>query len=48
MVIENDPLSFEEADKSLKWRNAMMESIKKNKTWELVDAPNGVKPTRVK
>ena len=50
-VIDTDPLSFEEAARSKKWRNAMMkemESIEKNKTWELVDAPNGVKPIGVK
>jgi len=51
MVTENDLLSFEEANKSTKWRNTMikeMESIEKNKTWELVDAPIGVKPIGVK
>ena len=38
MVTEDDPISFEEAIKSEKWRNAMMkemESIEKNMTWEL-------------
>lgn len=50
-VTDTDPLSFEAAARSKKWRNAMMkemESIEKNKTWELVDAPNGVKPIGVK
>ena len=51
MVTEDDPISFEEAVKSEKWRNAMMkemESIEKNMTWELTDMPKGVKPIGVK
>lgn len=42
---------FEEAFKSRKWREAMnmeMKAIEKNKTWELTDAPKGVKPIGVK
>ena len=38
MLTEGDPLTFKQADKSKKWRDAMMaeiESIEKNKTWEL-------------
>ena len=51
MVTEDDPISFEEAIKSEKWRNAMMkemESIEKNMNWELTDLPRGVKPIGVK
>ncbi|RDX80732.1 hypothetical protein CR513_38687, partial [Mucuna pruriens] len=51
MVIEDDPSSFKEAIKSKKWRNAIMkemESIEKNKTWELTDLPREVKPIGVK
>jgi len=51
MVIEDEPISFEEAVKSEKWRNAMMkemESIEKNMTWGLTDLPKGVKPIGVK
>ena len=50
MVTEDDPISFEEAIKSEKWRNAMMkemESIEKNMAWELTDLPRGVKPIGV-
>jgi len=42
MATEENPISFEEAVKSEKWRNAMMkemESIEKNMTWELTDLP---------
>jgi len=51
MVIEDDPISFVEAIKSQKWRDAMMkemESIEKNQTWELTDLPRGMKPIGVK
>lgn len=51
MLTEDDPLSFEEARKSNKWRDAMkaeIESIEKNKTWELTILPNGIKPIGVK
>lgn len=37
---ENDPLSFEEAHRSIKWQEAMkveMKAIEKNNTWELTD-----------
>jgi len=39
MFATTDPISFVEAVKSEKWRNAMnleMESIEKNDTWELI------------
>ena len=51
MVTKDDPISFKEAIKSEKWRNAIMkemESIEKNITWELTDLPRGVKPIEVK
>jgi len=51
MATKENPISFEEAVKSEKWRNAMMkemESIEKNMTWELTDLPKGVKPIGVK
>jgi len=51
MVIEDDPVTFEEAIKSRNWRDAMereMESIENNKTWELIDLPTGVKLIGVK
>ncbi|XP_076890159.1 uncharacterized protein LOC143541145 [Bidens hawaiensis] len=46
-----DPTTYEEAVKETIWVNAMekeMESIMKNETWELVDAPAGVTPIGVK
>ncbi|KAL0405993.1 UNVERIFIED_CONTAM: Retrovirus-related Pol polyprotein from transposon TNT 1-94 [Sesamum latifolium] len=46
-----DPLTFEEAVKSEKWRNAMdaeIEAIEKNGTWELIDRPKGAKTVGVK
>lgn len=53
MMAENEsgPYLFEEAFKRRKWREAMnmdMKAIEKNKTWELTDAPKGVKPIGVK
>lgn len=46
-----DPVNFEEAEKNLKWRDAMTEeinSIEKNQTWELCTLPNGAKCIGVK
>ena len=43
---DGDPNCFEEAVKSVKWKQAMdtkIESIKRNDTWELVDLPSGGK-----
>jgi len=51
IATSDDPFPFEDAVKSRKWRKAMaveIEAIKKNKTWELVDLPKGVKPIGVK
>lgn len=47
----SDPLTFEEAQKCLKWREAMdaeINSIQKNQTWELSNLPNGAKCIGVK
>lgn len=46
-----DPSTFEEAEKSLKWRESMDEeinSIEKNQTWELRSLPDGEKCIGVK
>jgi len=46
-----DPIYFEDASKSEKWRHAMdleMEAINKNGTWELVELPEGGKKVGVK
>ena len=50
-VSAEDPVTFEEAHKDSKWREAMdveMKAIEKNKTWELTTLPNGSKPIGVK
>ncbi|KAL0345470.1 UNVERIFIED_CONTAM: Retrovirus-related Pol polyprotein from transposon RE2 [Sesamum radiatum] len=47
----NDPVQFEEAVKSEKWRRAMgaeIEAIQKNNTWELIELPKGAKKVGVK
>ena len=46
-----DPMSFEEAAKSSKWREAMeleIKAIEKNETWELTTLPAGAKRIGVK
>ncbi|KAL0361850.1 UNVERIFIED_CONTAM: Retrovirus-related Pol polyprotein from transposon TNT 1-94 [Sesamum radiatum] len=46
-----DPLNFEEAVKSERWRNSMdaeIEAIEKYGIWELIDRPKGVKTVGVK
>nr|GEX61724.1 copia-type polyprotein [Tanacetum cinerariifolium] len=47
MVVQSEyPLNYDEAVKDKKWQEAMlneMESIKKNKTWELTSLPEGCK-----
>ncbi|KAM1271923.1 hypothetical protein ACFX2J_032678 [Malus domestica] len=48
---DSDPLTYEEAVKSDKWRHAMdveIKAIVKNNTWELVELPPGVKTIEVK
>jgi hypothetical protein len=42
VVSSDEPTSFTEAERSLSWRNAMMEemdSIEENGTWSLIDLP---------
>lgn len=51
VAIADDPVCFEEAVESLKWRKAMdaeIEAIEKNKTWKLVELPVGAKRIGVK
>ena len=51
MVTENDPVSFGEAMKNKKWKEAMsveIKSIERNQTWELTVLPKGVKTIGVK
>jgi len=46
LFAENNPITFEEAIKSAKWRKAMdtkIEVIERNNTWELVVLPEGEK-----
>ena len=50
-ISSGDPVSYKEAAKSYKWREAMdakMESIQKNKTWSLTELPAGTKKIGVK
>jgi hypothetical protein len=49
--VQEDPVKYEEAEKSQKWRDAMkseIDSIERNKTWELTDLPKGVRVIGVK
>jgi hypothetical protein len=51
IVTSDDPVSYEEALKSYKWREAMnveIESIQKNETWSLTELPAGTKKIGVK
>jgi len=51
IVTSDDPVSYEEAVKSYKWREAIdaeMESIQKNETWSLTELPAGTKKIGVK
>ena len=46
-----DPITFEEAVQSSKWRATMdleIEAIERNETWELIDLPKGMKKIGVK
>ena len=48
---DSDPLTYEDAVKNSKWRQAMdaeIEAIVKNDTWELTELPSGVKIIGVK
>nr|GEY20036.1 uncharacterized mitochondrial protein AtMg00810-like [Tanacetum cinerariifolium] len=51
LYADYEPLGFDEAMKSKKWRQAMEEEIKsieKNDTWELITLPKSYKAIRVK
>jgi len=51
LVVENYPISFEEAIMSKHWIEVMakeMEVIERNHTWELIVLPHGVTPIGVK
>ncbi|KAL6347708.1 hypothetical protein AAG906_026237 [Vitis piasezkii] len=51
LFVGNDPVSFGDAMKSMKWRKAMdaeIEAIERNDTWELTDLPTEAKKVGVK
>ncbi|GJV97011.1 retrovirus-related pol polyprotein from transposon TNT 1-94 [Tanacetum coccineum] len=51
LLADNEDITFEEAIRNKKWKEAMDEknsAIKKNKTWEMVELPKGHKPIGVK
>ncbi|RVX23984.1 Retrovirus-related Pol polyprotein from transposon TNT 1-94 [Vitis vinifera] len=51
LFVGNDPVSFGDAVKSMKWRKAMdaeIEAIDRNDTWELTDLPTEAKKVGVK
>ncbi|KAD7478571.1 hypothetical protein E3N88_01707 [Mikania micrantha] len=51
LFADSDPITYNEACKDNKWRDAMnieINSILKNDTWTLVDLPKGQKPIGVK
>ena len=51
LYLNNEPRNFEEAKGSKEWRRACedeIESIEKNRTWDLVDLPFGEKPIGLK
>ena len=51
MSITTDPVNFEDALKSEKWRQAIdleIEEINRNDTWELIELPEGRKKVGVK
>jgi transposase InsO family protein len=51
MLGDSDPMTYEEAVKSEKWRSAMdqeMQAIERNDTWELTELPIGGKSIGVK
>ena len=48
---EDDPVSYGDAVKDIKWKNTMdteIQAIEKNNTWELVELPKGMKKIGVK
>jgi len=51
LFVDEDPLSYENAARSAKWRDAMdseIAAIQKNNTWEIIDLPHGAKTVGVK
>ena len=51
LLADSEDITFEEAEKEEKWKEAMTEEIKsieKNETWSLVDLPEGCKSIGVK
>ena len=51
LFTNSDPMTYEEAVKSEKWRHAMdqeIEAIERNETWELTNLPSGGKTVGVK
>eukprot|EP00268_Persea_americana_P066488 TRINITY_DN9059_c1_g1_i12.p1 TRINITY_DN9059_c1_g1~~TRINITY_DN9059_c1_g1_i12.p1 ORF type:complete len:238 (-),score=67.70 TRINITY_DN9059_c1_g1_i12:459-1172(-) len=51
LFVDSDPITYTEAVKEEKWREAMdneIKSIEKNQTWELTDLPKGKKTIGVK
>jgi hypothetical protein len=51
LLSDSDPMTFEEAVKSEKWKQAMnqeMQAIERNDTWELTVLPSGSKTIGVK
>ncbi|CAL9028826.1 unnamed protein product [Prunus brigantina] len=51
LLVDSDPITYTEAVKEEKWREAMdneIMSIEKNQTWELTDLPKGKKTIGVK
>lgn len=50
-MVSADPVSFEEAERSSKWKATMdaeMNSIERNHTWQLVELPEGAKKIGVR
>lgn len=46
LSLDDEPLNYQEAKGCVKWTNACkdeIDSINKNRTWDLVDKPAGVK-----
>lgn len=51
LFVDSDPITFEEASKKVKWKDAMeseIRSIEKNNTWELTSLTKGHKTIGVK
>lgn len=48
LLAESQPVKMKEASSDPKWMKEEMESIEKNKTWELIDLPYGKKSIGVR